>query len=92
MSFAKVQAIMGLIWGLVAGLFYFFAILGFSVMIASMPVIGGGGLVGGIILGLITLVFCIIGGAIGGFICGALMALVYNFAAGKVGGVELGLK
>jgi hypothetical protein len=30
----------------------------------------------------------IIGGAIAGFICGAIMVLVYNFIAAKMGGVK----
>lgn len=75
MSLAKMEAV------LFAILLFFEALIIFPFMLL------GGGL--GIVLGVVMLIAFPIGGAIVGFTGGALVALVYNFVAGKVGGIEM---
>ncbi len=72
------------VMGFITGLFYtlFFAL--FSVFLPR------GGIMAG--LGIIMLVISTVGGFILGFVCAAIFAIVYNFLAPKIGGVEVELK
>lgn len=75
MSLAKMEA------ALFAILLFFEALIIFPFMLL------GGGL--GLVFGIVMLIGFPIVGAIVGFIAGAIAALVYNFVAGKVGGIEM---
>jgi hypothetical protein len=90
-SVAKIYAVITAVFGLIIGVIY-----GLITIIFGAAIMAGrdGGGVGGlsIIGGLVMMIaFPIIYGIIG-FIAGAIAALVYNVAAGFVGGVELELE
>src|SRR5204863_1576070 len=89
-SVAKIQGLLGLVIGLLIGILYglFFMIFG-ALMSSMVPrgdsqAIGG---VGSVVGGLLMMIFIPVGYGILGFIGGAIGALVYNVAAGVVGGV-----
>jgi hypothetical protein len=84
LSVAKFCAILGLIWGVVAGIFLLAGISGMGQMMGSQAFGIGAG-----ILGLILMV--VIGG-IGGFIAGAVGAIIYNVILGLIGGVGVELE
>ena len=84
LSVAKFCAVLGLIWGFVAGLALALGIGGMA------AVMGRGGLGAG--MGIIGLIVMIILGAIGGFIGGAIIAFIYNIVLGAIGGIEMDLE
>ena len=87
LSIAKIEALIMACFGLIIGLFYglFLGALG-----AMMPASRGGAAVGGFGI-LAVFIFPVIYAVIG-FIAGALVAVIYNFAAGFMGGIELELE
>lgn len=89
MSLAKVSAVVGLIMGFIYGVIYFLAM---SAVGSLMGILGtsAGGIMPG--LGALALIGFPIMYAIGGFIGGLISAVVYNFAAKQVGGVNITLK
>jgi hypothetical protein len=88
MSLAKMGAVFGLIGGLIAGLLI--SVL-FSVFGGVLASFGAANLPNTGSLSLIALVVAIVGGAIFGFVFGFLSAVIYNFAASKVGGIRFDL-
>jgi hypothetical protein len=85
MSVAKIGAIMGLIFGIIQGIFM--ALIIGSMGIIAKNLVPMAGLGAGVIF-----ILCIIGGLIWGFIGGAIAAFVYNAAAGFVGPIEMELE
>ena len=83
-SIAKFCGILGIIWGLVVGIFM---MLGIGGIAAAM---GRGALGAGI--GIVGLIIMIIVGAIAGFIGGAILAIIYNIVLGAIGGIEMDLE
>ena len=84
LSIAKFCAVLGIIWGLVVGLFM---MLGIGGIAAAM---GRGALGAGV--GIVGLIIMIIVGAIAGFIGGAILAFIYNIVLGAIGGIEMDLE
>jgi hypothetical protein len=84
MSLAKIYGIFGLIFGIIVGILV--ALFG-----STLGALGG---VAGIGAGIsiVAAIIMIVVYAIGGFIAGAILAVLYNFIAPKVGGVELDLE
>jgi hypothetical protein len=83
MSWAKIEALFGIVFGLVYGVL--FAMMG--------TVIGfNKGMPGLEAFGFMTIIIFPIVFAIMGFICGAIMAFFYNLFAGKIGGVRIELE
>jgi hypothetical protein len=87
LSLAKIEALIMAVFGLIIGLFYglFLGALG-----AMMPAGRGGAAMGGI--GIMAIFIFPIIYAVIGFIAGALGAVIYNFASGFIGGIELELE
>ncbi len=86
--YAVVMAAVGLIIGIPVGLIMM--VIGAAVMSMGRDGAAGGGV--GIGMGLFYMIGLPIIYGIMGFILGALMALVYNMAAGFLGGLELELE
>lgn len=88
MSCAKIMgatyAAMGLIFGALASLI--------SVVGAAIGHNGPGGAIAPLVLGVGAVIFLPIFYGVVGFVGGAIGALIYNFMAGVVGGVELDLQ
>ena len=83
MSWAKIQALFGIVLGLFYGVL--FAIMG--------TVVGfNKGMPGLEAFGFMTIVIFPIIFAIMGFICGAIMAFLYNLFASKIGGIKIELE
>ena len=88
LSMAKISGIVGAGLGLVIGVIYglFVMVIGAALMSASGEGVGAiGGVIGGIAMIVIVPVFY----GVLSFIFGALYALIYNVAAGFVGGLEM---
>lgn len=84
-SLAKIYAVLGGLYGLLVGLpmACFMSMMG-----SAMNQYGdGGGVMGGV--GILAVILYPIMGALFGFIGGFVSALIYNFAADRVGGVEM---
>jgi hypothetical protein len=95
-SVAKINGLLGFIIGLLIGLIYgLFLILFGAAMSALAPGGGNEALAGGVstvVLGVITMIaFPIIYGFLG-FLGGAISAVVYNLAAGMIGGIKFELE
>jgi hypothetical protein len=87
LSIAKIEALILAVFGLIIGVFYGMIM---ALLSAAMPTRSDSTVVGGI--GIIAVfIFPIVYGILG-FIAGAIGALIYNFAAGFMGGVELELE
>ena len=89
---ANITAAIYVLIALVFGLFIFLPVALFSIVGSrvsdgevSTGAILGAGLVGGLIFYVIIVVFY----AIAGWIFGAILAAVYNFVAGRIGGLQL---
>ncbi|WAC05584.1 MAG: hypothetical protein OS112_02860 [Methanoregula sp.] len=82
MSWAKIHALFGIVFGLFYGIM--FALMGAAVGLSK-------GMPGFEAFGFLTIVIFPIVFAIFGFICGAIMAFLYNFFAGKMGGIQIEL-
>lgn len=92
-SYAKITAVTTAAFGLIFGIIY-----GLIVIIFGAAIMAGGGRdtgaagAGGIVIGLLIMVGVPIIYGVIGFIFGAIGALIYNIAAGFVGGIELELE
>jgi hypothetical protein len=85
-SAAKIYGVTLGILGFVIGIFYALFLSAFSGILGeSFPIEGAGG------LGLIMIIVFPIMYGILGFIMGALGAVIYNFVASKMGGLEIQL-
>ena len=94
-SVAKMQSLVMFVIGLVIGVIYGLIFIIFGAAITAMAPRGEGQAAGGISTVVIGLVFMIafpIIYAIFGFIIGCIWALVYNLAAGVVGGIKFELE
>jgi hypothetical protein len=88
LSVAKMYALIAAVFGLIIGVFYGMFIALFTALMSSAS--GGSAAAGGI--GIIAVfIFPILYGIMG-FIAGALGAVIYNFAAGFMGGIEMDLE
>ena len=89
LSLAKLQAIIGVGLGLVIGIpiGLIMMIVGAAVMSQGEGGVAGGGMSVG--LGLFYIILLPVMYGIGGFIFGVITALIYNVAAGFLGGLEL---
>ena len=85
-SLGKIYALLGALYGLLVGLpmACFLSMMGSAL---STYGDGAGGMMGGV--GILAVVLYPLMGAVFGFIGGLVSALVYNLAAGWVGGVEM---
>ncbi len=94
-SVAKIQGFLGFVIGLLIGVVYGLVVMIFGAAISSLApqsdsqAIGG---VGAIVIGLIIMIAVPVFYGILGFIGGAIGALVYNLAAGVVGGLKFELE
>ena len=94
-SVAKIQGFLTFVIGLLIGVIYGFAFMIFGAAISSLAPQGDSqamGGVGAIVIGLVIMITVPILYGILGFIGGAIGALVYNLAAGVVGGVKFELE
>ena len=94
-SVAKIQGFLGFGIGLLIGVVYGLVFMIFGAAISSLAPQGDSqamGGVGAIVIGLIIMIAVPIFYGILGFIGGAIGALVYNLAAGVVGGVKFELE
>ena len=94
-SVAKIQGFLTFVIGLLIGVIYGFAFMIFGAAISSLAPQGDSqamGGVGAIVIGLVIMIAVPILYGILGFIGGAIGALVYNLAAGVVGGVKFELE
>ncbi len=82
MSVAKIKAVFGIIFGLVYGILaaFLFGAIGMSRGATGLEVFGVASIV------IFPIVFAIVA-----FIMGAIIAVLYNFIAGKIGGVQVDL-
>jgi hypothetical protein len=94
-SVAKIQGFLGFVIGLLIGVVYGLIFMIFGAAISSLApqadsqAMGG---VGAIVIGLIIMIAVPVFYGILGFIGGAIGALVYNLAAGVVGGLKFELE
>jgi hypothetical protein len=94
-SVAKIQGFLGVVIGLLIGVVYGLIFMIFGAAISSLApqadsqALGG---VGAIVVGLIIMIAVPVFYGILGFIGGAIGALVYNLAAGVVGGLKFELE
>jgi len=97
LSVAKIEGLLMFVVGLFIGVIYglFFIIFGAGLM-AAMAQRGGGeqalGGVGPIVIGVLMMIGFPIFYGVMGFVGGAIGALIYNIAAGVVGGIRLELE
>ncbi|MFH0986707.1 MAG: DUF3566 domain-containing protein [Candidatus Micrarchaeota archaeon] len=92
--YAVICAIMGFVYGLFMGIILIavgnMTFAGTSVAGAVSPMaVSGTGIA---VIGFLFVICSPVIGAVAGLICGILGAIVYNFAAGKVGGIKIRLK
>jgi uncharacterized protein with PQ loop repeat len=81
-SWAKIHALFGIVFGLFYGIL--FAIMGAAIGFSrGLPIVGALGI-------LSIIIFPIIFGVIA-FIMGAIMAMLYNLFADKMGGIQVNL-
>jgi hypothetical protein len=94
-SVAKIQGLLGFVIGLIIGVIYGLVIMVFgAAMSAMLPQSEGQAMsgVGTVVMGLLIMIGFPIFYGIAGFIGGAIGGLVYNMAAGIVGGVRFELE
>ena len=93
-SMGKIFAALGVIWGIIMGIFAAVGVLVGSSTVGAMGMYtfpGWTAFAGG--LGSIAaFIIMIIVGAIGGLIAGIITAIIYNIAAGWTGGVKVKIK
>lgn len=92
-SYAKITAVTCAAFGLIFGIIYglIFMVFGAALM-AGAGRDGAGAGAGGIVVGLLMMIGIPIFYGVIGFIFGIIGALIYNIAAGFVGGIELELE
>jgi len=93
-SVAKLQALLMFVMGLFIGVIYGLFFMIFGAAISAMAPRGGqaAGGIGTIVIGIVIMIGVPIFYGILGFIGGIIGALVYNLAAGIVGGVKFELE
>ena len=94
-SVAKIQGFLGFVIGLLIGVIYGVIFMIFGAAISSLAPQGDSqamGGVGAIVIGLVIMIAVPIFYGILAFIGGAIGALVYNLAAGVVGGLKFELE
>ncbi|HZE72554.1 MAG TPA: hypothetical protein VE135_23845 [Pyrinomonadaceae bacterium] len=93
-SVAKMYSIVMFVLGLIIGVIYglFFMIFGAAMSAMAPRGEGAFGGVGSIVMGLVFMIAFPIFYAVIGFIAGAIGAFIYNLAAGVVGGIKLDLE
>ena len=94
-SVAKIQGFLGFVIGLLIGVIYGLIFMIFGAAISSLAPQGDSQAMGGlgaIVIGLVIMIAVPIFYGILGFIGGAIGALVYNLAAGVVGGLKFELE
>ncbi len=95
LSVAKIQGLLMFVIGLIIGVIYGLIFMIFGAAMAALLPQGEGQAMGGlgtIVMGLIFMIAFPIFYGIVGFIGGAIGALVYNMAAGIVGGIRFELE
>ncbi len=89
LSVAKMVAAISLIAGFIIAVL---TVLFSLVAVAAMPfldiplIVGGGGLIMALVIFVLTILYAVLG-----FIAGAIIAVIYNIAAGIFGGIEVDL-
>jgi hypothetical protein len=94
-SVAKIQALLAFVIGLLIGIIYGLAFMVFGAAMSSLAPRGDSqamGGVGSVVIGLIIMIAVPVFYGILGFVGGMIGALVYNLAAGVVGGVRFELE
>jgi hypothetical protein len=94
-SVAKMQSLVMFVIGIIIGVIYGLFFMLFGAAISALGVRGEGAAAGGvssIIIGIVMMIAIPIFYAIIGFIGGAIGALVYNLAAGMIGGIKFDLE
>ncbi len=94
-SVARIQGLLAFVIGLLIGVIYGLAFMIFGAAISSLAPQGNNqamGGVGSVVIGLIIMIAVPVFYGILGFIGGMIGALVYNLAAGVVGGVRFELE
>ena len=94
-SVAKIQGLLGFVIGLLIGVLYGLFFMVFGAFMSSLAPRGDSQAMGGagsIVIGLLIMIAVPVFYGILGFIGGAIGALVYNLAAGVVGGVRFELE
>src|SRR5919199_5321032 len=89
LSLAKIQAVLMAAIGLIFGVIYGLFIMVFGAAILSQTNGGGAAAVGSVVGGLAAMVILPVFYGILGFVFGAIGALVFNVAAGVIGGLQL---
>ena len=89
LSLAKLQAVLMAAIGLIVGVIYGVIIMVFGAALLSQTEAGGAAAVGSVVGGLVVMVIAPIFYGVLGFVFGAISALVFNVAAGFMGGLEL---
>jgi hypothetical protein len=84
MSVGKFCAVLGIVWGFLAGLFVLFGAGAMAAAMGSAALGAGMGIAGFIVM--------IIMGGVGGFIGGAFIAIIYNLVLGVIGGIVVDLE
>lgn len=93
-SLAKIQALLMFVMGIIIGVIYGLIFMIFGAAMSSMSR-GNDRMMGGlssVVVGLMMMIGIPIFYGVLGFIVGLISGLVYNFAAGVVGGVKLELE
>ena len=91
MPFAMMLGVISAVIGLIIGVFY---ALAFGAILSAIPTTSGVANLGWlrVLFGVGAIVMMPILGFIGGLIQGALVALLYNFLAPRIGGIKLRFK
>lgn len=95
LSVAKMYSLLLFVVGLIIGVLYGLAFMIFGAAMSTFATRGEGQAAGGIssiIIGVVIMIAFPIFYAVVGFIAGAIGALIYNMAAGVVGGVKFELE
>jgi hypothetical protein len=95
LSVAKMQSLVMFVLGLVIGVIYGLIFIIFGAAITAMAPNSDNAVAGGvptIVIGVVLMIVIPIMYAVLGFIIGCIWALVYNLAAGVVGGIKFDLE
>ena len=95
LSVAKIQALLMLVVGLIIGVIYGLFFMLFGAAMSSLAPRGESqamGGVGSVVIGLVIMIAFPIFYGVMGFIGGAIGGLIYNAAAGFVGGIKIDLE
>jgi hypothetical protein len=85
MSVAKFGSIIGMIFGIILGLINAINLVPSAAITSGSMVLGAGS-------GIMTFIMNVIMGLLLGFVGGAIIAFIYNFAPGEMGGIEIDLE